>query len=97
MALFAAAPVAWSQTPPSLTTATASVVPLTGQTTVLLSDQATLSGAPNPTGGAQIQFNLNGPGGLVGSEVVTVNGNGIYSTPSGIALPTSGPVAGTYS
>ena len=70
-------------------------VNLTGQTTVLLTDQATLSGLTNPTG--TMQFNLTGPGGLGDLETVPVNGNATYSTPIGFTLPMSGPVVGTYS
>jgi hypothetical protein len=94
VALFAAAPVAWSQVPPaSFGTTTAAVVPLTGQTTVFLSDQAILSNFTNPTG--TVNFILNGPPGTVGTSFQTVNGNGTY--PSGnFLLPNSGPVAGQY-
>jgi hypothetical protein len=95
VALFAGAPVAWSQTTPSLITSTAPVVPLTGQTSVVLTDQANLSGESSFPG--LINFTLTGPGGFFSATQVTVNGNGTYSTPSGILLPTSGPVAGTYS
>jgi hypothetical protein len=94
VALFAAAPVAWSQVPPSLTTMNSPTsVSLTGQTTVTLSDQATLSGFPNPTG--QMQFNLAGPGASA-AFTVSVNGNGTYG-PVNFVLPQNGPVAGTYS
>src|SRR5262249_6695605 len=38
-----------------------------------------------------------GPGGAtVDSETVTVNGNGVYTTPTGFTLPSSGAVTGTY-
>jgi len=93
VALLAAAPAAWSQA--SFTTVTnPSSVSLTFQTTVLLGDTAILSGFSNPTGA--ITFTLNGPGGFVGNDTLTVNGNGTYVAP-GIQLPTSGPVAGSYS
>jgi hypothetical protein len=53
-----------------------------------------LSGFTNPTG--MITFDLTGPGGVVGpTAIATVNGNGTYNS-GGFQLPTSGPVAGTY-
>ena len=56
-----------------------------------LTDSATLFGGSNPTG--TITFTLYGPDStVVDRETATVNGNGVYSTPSGY-LPS---VAGTY-
>ena len=49
----------------------------------------------NPTG--IITFTLVAPGGgTVDTETVTVSGNGIYTTPTGFTLPSSGTVTGTY-
>jgi hypothetical protein len=93
-ALFVAPPVALSQTLPSITTNNSPpTVNLTGQTSVTLSDQATLSGFPNPTG--TMQFTLTGPG-ATAVFTVPVNGNAIYG-PVNFVLPQNGPVAGTYS
>jgi hypothetical protein len=51
--------------------------------------------AAERTGG--IVFTLTGPdGATVDSERVTVNGDGIYTTPTGFTLPTSGAATGTY-
>jgi hypothetical protein len=63
---------------------------------VHLTDSATLAGGFNPTG--TITFTLEGPsGGVVYTNVVTVTGNGTFSTSQGTHpggfLPT---VAGTY-
>jgi len=86
--------------PATLTTATSPNVTLSASR-VTLSDSATLSGGSNPTG--TITFTLTGPGNLIEfTDVVTVNGNGTYTTlqgtnPGGFTLPTSGTVAGTYS
>jgi hypothetical protein len=61
---------------------------------VPLTDSATLAGGFNPTG--TIAFTLVGPGGgVVETEVVTVSGNGTYSTPHGF-VPTAAAGAGTY-
>ena len=86
--------------PATLTTATSPNVTLS-TSRVTLSDSATLSGGSNPTG--TITFTLTGPGNVTEfTDVVTVNGNGTYTTlqgtnPGGFTLPTSGTVAGTYS
>ena len=49
----------------------------------------------HPTG--TITFTLMAPGGgTVDTETVTVNGNGIYTTPTGFTLPATGTVTGTY-
>ena len=60
-----------------------------------LTDTADLEGGSNPTG--TITFTLVAPGGAtVDTETVTVSGNGLYTTPTGFMLPTSGTVTGTY-
>ena len=59
-------------------------------------DSATLAGGYFETG--TLTFDLYGPDGLtvVHTEIVSVNGNGTYSTPAGYTLPTTGTVIGTY-
>lgn len=60
-----------------------------------LTASATLSSGVDPTG--TITFTLYDPNGnLVDTESATVNGNGVYSTPTGYTLPNSGTVTGTY-
>src|SRR5437763_16489617 len=60
---------------------------------VTLKDTADLEGGSNPTG--IITFTLVGPDGttVVDTEMVLVNGNGLYSTPTGFTPsgPPSGP------
>jgi hypothetical protein len=65
-----------------------------GASPVTLKDSAMLSGAVNPTGA--ITFTLLYQGQVVDTETLTVNGNGIYTTPAGYTLPATGTVAGTY-
>ena len=62
----------------------------------MLKDSATLTGGLAPTG--TITFDLYAPDGVtvVDTEVVTVSGNGTYTTPTGYTLPTTSSVAGTY-
>ena len=62
----------------------------------ILTDTATLSGGFEETG--TITFDLYAPGGVapVDTEIVTVSGNGTYTTPTGYTLPTTGTVTGTY-
>jgi uncharacterized repeat protein (TIGR01451 family) len=65
---------------PTITTSAGSTLQRTA--TSPLTDSATLSGGANPTG--TITFNLTGPGGgVVYTNVVTVNGNGTYDTSQG--------------
>ena len=74
-------------TTPNPTTATA------GSGTPL-KDSASLSGGAAPTG--TITFTLAAPGGaVVDTEMVTVNGNGSYTTPTGFTLSSVVP-AGAY-
>src|SRR6266480_7321 len=66
---------------------------------VTLKDTADLEGGSNPTG--IITFTLVGPDGttVVDTEMVLVNGNGLYSTPTGFTpgVTPSGPdLTGTY-
>jgi hypothetical protein len=66
-----------------------------GTNSVTLTDTALLAGGFNPTG--TITFTLVGPGGgTVDTETVMVNGNGVYTTPTGFTLPTTGTITGTY-
>src|SRR5947207_15976268 len=62
---------------------------------VTLKDTADLEGGSNPTG--SITFTLVGPDGttVVDTEMVLVNGNGLYSTPTGFT-PGGTYGAGTY-
>src|SRR5262249_4869033 len=80
--------------PKIVTTAIPTTITLPAPVPTILTDTALLSGGFNPTG--SIVFTLTGPGGVVDTETVSVNGNGTYSTPTGFTLPTSGAVAGTY-
>ena len=61
---------------------------------VTLTDTADLEGGFNPTG--TITFTLIGPDGttVLDTEMVLVNGNGLYSTPHGLR-PVSTPAAPT--
>ena len=61
-----------------------------------MTDSATLSGGFEETG--TITFDLYAPAGVapVDTEIVTVSGNGTYTTPTGYTLPTTGTVTGTY-
>src|SRR5436305_900299 len=66
---------------------------------VTLHDAADLEGGSNPRG--SITFTLVGPDGttVVDTEMVLVNGNGLYSTPTGFTpgVTPSGPdLTGTY-
>ena len=66
-----------------------------GTSTVTLTDSATLSGGYYETG--SITFTLLAPNGAtVDTEVVPVNGNHAYTTPTGYTLPTIGSVIGVY-
>ena len=67
-----------------------------GATPVTLTDTAALESGFNPTG--TITFTLFHDGGTtpVDTETVTANGNGMYTTPTGFPLPSSGTATGTY-
>ena len=82
---------------PSLgTDASPPQVTLSSGSPPILTDSATLSGGFEETG--TITFDLYAPGGVVpiDTEIVTVSGNGTYTTPTGYTLPTTGTVTGTY-
>jgi hypothetical protein len=70
--------------------------------TVTLSDTAHLTGGSSPTGSITFTLNMfdsstNQYDIPVGSDTYTgVNGDGDYTTPNGVTLPTSGTVAGNY-
>jgi hypothetical protein len=61
-----------------------------------LKDTADLEGGYNPTGTITFTLFYNGGTTPVDTETVTVNGNGMYTTPTGFTLPTTGTVVGTY-
>ena len=80
--------------PTIVTTPTPTAVTL-GPAAVTLKDSASLAGGTNPTG--TITFTLLNPSNVVvDTELVTVAGNGIYTTPVGYTLPMTGAVTGTY-
>ena len=84
-----------SKAGPTVTTTPSPSTVTLDSSSVTLTDAADLEGGSNPTG--TITFMLVAPsGGTVDTEIVTVNGNGIYMTPNGFTLPTSGTEAGTY-
>jgi uncharacterized repeat protein (TIGR01451 family) len=77
------------------TTPNPAAVTLGATTPPLLTDSVILGGGFHPTG--TITFTLLAPGGgAVGTETVTVSGNGTYTTPTGFTLPAAGTVTGTY-
>ena len=79
---------------PTLTTTPSPTTVTLGTTSVTLTDSATLAGGNSPTG--TITFTLFQGSTLVDTEMVAVNGNGTYTTPTGFTLPTTGTVTGTY-
>jgi hypothetical protein len=81
-------------TPVTITTTPNPASVTLGTSPVTLKDSATLSGGVNPTG--KITFTLVYQGQVVDTEMVTVNGDGTYTTPTGYTLPGTGAVAGTY-
>ena len=86
--------------PSVVTTATPhGTVTLDDKGSPTLNDSAALSGGYNPTG--TITFTLKHGATTVYTDVVTVNGNGSYTTasgnnPGGYTLPGSGTVTGSY-
>jgi hypothetical protein len=87
--------------PVTITAASPAINTVAGAAVVLgdgtsLSDTATLSGGYNPTG--TITFSLYNPSNtIVYTDVVTVTGNGIYSSTSGTSTGSAIPtLAGTY-
>src|SRR5262249_35450371 len=80
---------------PTITTAPTPTTVTLGTSPVTLTDLARLANGFNPTG--SITFTLVAPGGAtVDSETVKVNGNGVYTTPTGFTLPSGGAATGTY-
>jgi uncharacterized repeat protein (TIGR01451 family) len=63
---------------------------------VTLKDSATLAGGTSPTGTITFTLFYNGGATPVDTETVPVNGNGVYTTPTGLTLATTGTVTGTY-
>jgi uncharacterized repeat protein (TIGR01451 family) len=82
------------RSPMLITVPSETVVELGDAPPPLLSDTAVLSGGLNPTG--SITFELFQGGTLVHEEMVSVRGNGSYTTPMGFQLPSGGTVAGNY-
>jgi hypothetical protein len=86
--------------PETVNPASPTITTVDGGTVVLgngvaLSDSATLAGGYNP--GRSITFTLFAPGGLiVDKEIVGINGNGTYATPTGYLPSGTGTLAGTY-
>src|SRR5207248_1334995 len=80
--------------PTLVTTPTPTVINLSASTPPVLTDTADLEGGYHPIG--TITFTLFFGATLVDTETVTVSGNGMYTTPTGYTLPTSGMVTGTY-
>jgi hypothetical protein len=92
--LLASAPAAASASPTLTTTPSPATVTL-GTAPPTLKDSAALSGGSSPTG--TITFTLlSGASTPVDTEIVTVSGNGTYTTPTGFTLPATGAVTGTY-
>ena len=90
----AAEQVIVSKASPSIVT-TPSVSSVTlGSSSVTLNDTAVLSGGYYESG--TITFTLYQGSTLVDTEIVPVNGNGSYTTPTETVLPTTGTVTGTY-
>ncbi len=82
-------------TPTLSTTASPTAVTLGPTAPPILTDMATLAGGTSPTG--TITFTLVAPdGGTVDTEMMTVSGDGTYTTPNGYTLPTTGTATGTY-
>jgi hypothetical protein len=86
-------PLTVNKLDPSLVTSAGGNLTL-GTTSPTLTDSADLEGAYNATG--TITFTLTFNNTVVDTETVTVNGNGVYTVPTGYTLPTSGGVTGTY-
>ena len=96
VALFAAAPVAWSQTLTTTPNPIAIQLPDTGfgfpPAGPVVSDTATLSGVPNFPSGSNIFFTLTNRdvrGSILFITSVSVTGNGSFTTPP-FFLPTNG-------
>ena len=83
-----------SKAGPTITTTPDPKTVTLGPSPVTLTDTADIEGGSNPTG--TITFTLVYNGNTVDTETVTIKGNGMYTTPTGYPLPTSGTVTGTY-
>ncbi len=81
---------------PTLSTTPTPATVALGANPVTLTDAATLAGGFNPTGTITFTLFYNGGSTPVDTEMVTVSGNGTYTTPTGYRLPTTGTVTGTY-
>ena len=81
-------------TPTLTTTPTPATVAL-GTTSVTLKDTADLENGFQPDRHHHLHA-VSRAAARVDTETVTVNGNGIYTTPTGFTLPTTGTVTGTY-
>ena len=79
---------------PTLSTTPSPATVALGTTSVTLKDTADLENGYHPTG--TITFTLVYNNTTVDTEIVTVSGNGIYTTPTGFTLPTTGTATGTY-
>ena len=55
-----------------------------------------MAGGFSPTGSITFTLFQNGGPTPVDTETVLVNGNGVYTTPTGYTLPRLGTVTGTY-
>ena len=85
---------------PTLTTSPNQNTFTLGTTPVTLKDTAVLQNGYHPTGAVIFTLFFNGGSTPVDTEMVTVNGNGAYTTPTGFTLPSSGtggegPTSGT--
>ncbi len=81
---------------PTLVTTPSSPTVTLGTTAPTLSDTAVLSGGYNETGAITFTLFENGGPTPVDTETVSVHGDGIYATPTGFTLPSTGTVAGVY-
>ncbi len=67
-----------------------------GAAPATLADAAFLSGGNQATGTITFTLYYNGGATPVDTETATVNGNGLFTTPTGYALPSSGAAMGGY-
>jgi hypothetical protein len=84
-------------TPSISSTPNVTSVNLGSATPPVLTDTATISGGDNPGGTLNFTLFDTSSGTTVDTETLTsVNGNGLYSTPTGYTLPTGQGIAGLY-
>ncbi len=81
---------------PSLTTTPSTTSVTLSSSSVTLKDTADLTDGYYPTGTITFTLYYNGGSTPVDTETISVNGNGLYTTPTGYTLPTTGTVTGTY-